>query len=266
MAKNREIRGLLIDLDGVLYVGDRAIEGAREALEALEERGIERRFVTNTTTRTGAEVVEKLERLGFEVAPDEVFSAVSATLQFLRGREREDGTKPKVHLLVRDSVRGEFSDFPEDDELPDYVVVGDIGAAWSYPLMNRAFRQLSEGAELVAMHKNKFFETEEGLSLDIGAFVAGLEYVTGTEAKIIGKPTPEFFELGLASLGLEADEVAMIGDDIDSDVGGGQAAGLAGILVKTGKYREEYAEASEVEPDAVIDSIADLPKWLDGRG
>lgn len=259
MRDPEEIHGLLIDLDGVLYVGDRPIEGAREALDELAGRGIDRRFVTNTTTRTADEVVAKIRKLGFEVAPEEVFSAVTATRTFLRGVE---GGPPSVHLLVRDSVKVEFEEFPQDRENPDFVVVGDIGAAWSYELMNRAFRQLMNGAELVAMHRNRFFETEDGLRLDIGAFVAGLEAVTGKQARIIGKPSPEFFRLGLDALGLPAGEVAMVGDDIDSDVGGARDAGLGGILVRTGKYREEYVASSEVEPDAVLDSIADLPGWL----
>ena len=258
----RNIRGLLIDLDGVLYVGGEAIPGAREALEALDDAGIARRFVTNTTTRTAAEVVEKLERLGFAVAAEEVFSPVTATRQLLENESKKTGKLPGLHLVVRDSVKPEFADFPSENDRPDYVVVGDIGAAWSYPLLNRAFRHLMNGAELLAMHRNKFFQGADGLELDIGAFVAGLEFVTGHEARIIGKPSPDFFQLGVASLGLSPDEIAMIGDDIDSDVGGGQASGLAGILVRTGKYREAYVAESVVTPDAVLSSFADLPEWL----
>ena len=256
---DRDIKGLLIDLDGVLYVGDGAIDGARDALEALRRKNIDCRFVTNTTTKTAAEVVEKLNDLGFDVEAGQVFSAVSATKQLLGGGKAE---LPNLHLIVRDSILGEFEEFPTDAEGPDYVVVGDIGAQWSYPLMDRAFRELMNGAELVAMHKNRYFQTGDGLRLDIGCFVAGLEFATGHTAIIVGKPSPDFFQLGLESLGLPAENVAMVGDDIDSDVGGSQAIGIAGILVRTGKYREAYAKESEVRPDAVIDSIADLPRLI----
>lgn len=252
------VRGLLIDLDGVLYVGGEAVPGAVEALAELRRRGIACRFVTNTTTRTAREVVGKLRGMGFEVAEDEVFSAVTATLGFLRGT---GGGLPSLNLIVRDSVRPEFEGFPDGGDEPDFVVVGDIGAAWSYPLMNRAFRQLMGGAGLVAMHKNKFFEGGDGLQLDIGAFVEGLEYVTGREAKVVGKPSGDFFREGLRSLGLEAGEVAMVGDDIESDVGGGQSVGMRGILVRTGKYRAEHEGNSEVVPDLVVDSFADLRLW-----
>jgi HAD superfamily hydrolase (TIGR01458 family) len=118
------------------------------------------------------------------------------------------------------------------------------------------------GAKLVAMHRNKYWQTENGLRMDIGAFVAGLEYVAGCEAMVIGKPSQEFFKLAIQSLGLPTPNVAMIGDDIEADVGGAQAAGLTGILVRTGKYRADTVARSTVRPDADLDSIADLPGWL----
>jgi len=260
--EGNSIQGLLIDLDGVLYVGGQAIPGAREALEQFEEMGIACRFVTNTTTRTAEEVADKLADLEFSVALGDIFSPVVATQRFL---EKQKGGKPRVHLIVRDSLLSAFEAFPKDDAQPDYVIVGDIGAAWSYPLMNTAFRQVMNGAELIAMHRNKFLQGEDGLQLDIGAFVAGLEFVTGQSARIIGKPSPEFFRLGIASLGLPAERVAMVGDDIDSDIGGGQSAGLTGIQVRTGKFRQAYADESDVEPDVILDSIADLPGWISRR-
>tara|TARA_R110002096_G_scaffold4493_16_gene20925 strand:+ start:25689 stop:26465 length:777 start_codon:yes stop_codon:yes gene_type:complete len=256
------IEGILIDLDGVLYVGDQAIPGADEALAQIRDAGIKMRFLTNTTTRTAASVIEKLERLGFEIASEEVFTAVTATRLFLQFQ-----AKPAtIHLLVRDSVRPEFEAFPQDQTPADFVIVGDIGAAWSYELMNDAFRHLLAGAELIAMHKNRFFQDETGLTLDIGAFVAGLEYASGHEARIIGKPSAQFFGLALDSLALPADKVAMLGDDIETDIGGGQAAGLTGILVKTGKYREEYVAESGIQPDSTIESIAELPTLLSQNG
>lgn len=253
------LRGLLIDLDGVLYVGGEVIPGAREALDRLASMGVQRRFVTNTTTRTAGAVVSKLQKLGFDVHAEEVFSAVTATKQFLR--THGDG-RPSIHAVVRDSVLPEFEEFPKDAVTPDFVLIGDIGAAWSYPLMNTIFRQLERGAELVAMHKNRFFQTDEGLSMDIGGFVDGLEFVSGQTAHIVGKPTPAFFQLGIDSIGLDVREVAMVGDDIESDVGGGQRAGLFGVLVKTGKFRPSQLEQTGVQPDATLDSIADLPDLL----
>ncbi len=255
-----DIKGILFDLDGVLYVGDQAIEGARETLAWLKSRSIPFRFITNTSTKTAAAVADKLRGMGFDISADEIFSAVTATREFLSRQG-----SPSVHLLIRDSARSEFSQFPEADSVPDYVVVGDIGAAWDYQLLNRVFNELMEGAELIAMHMNKYWQTEQGLQMDIGAFVAGLEFVTGKQATIIGKPSEAFFHLAVANMGLEPAQALVVGDDIENDVGGSQAAGLQGVLVKTGKFRDRLVKNSEISPNAIIDSIADLPGLLDSR-
>ncbi len=252
-----QIKGILFDLDGVLYVGNQVIEGAGDTLAWLQERHIPFRFITNTSTRTTADVARKLRGMGFAIDASHIFSAVSATRDFLG----QQGS-PSVHLLIRESARAEFDEFPQDSDKPDFVVVGDIGAAWDYQLLNRVFNELMNGAELVAMHMNKYWQTENGLQMDIGAFVAGLEFVTGKHARIIGKPTADFFLLAADNLGLAPDQVLVVGDDIDNDVGGAQAAGLQGVLVKTGKYRAELAKRSEVSPNAIIDSVADLPGLL----
>ncbi|MCB1670988.1 MAG: TIGR01458 family HAD-type hydrolase [Gammaproteobacteria bacterium] len=251
------IRGVLFDLDGVLYVGDQVIDGAAETLQWLKRNGIPFRFITNTSTRTASAVADKLQGLGFDIDAAQIFSAVSATRDYLARQG-----SPTVHLLIRDSARTEFSEFDQTDSVPDYVIVGDIGAAWDYRLLNRVFNELMAGAELIAMHMNKYWQTEQGLQMDIGAFVAGLEFVTGKHATIIGKPSEEFFHLAVANMGLEPHQVLVVGDDIENDVGGAQAAGLSGVLVRTGKYREEFARRSEISPNAVIDSIADLPGLL----
>ncbi|MEM1156835.1 MAG: TIGR01458 family HAD-type hydrolase [Verrucomicrobiota bacterium] len=248
-----DIQGLLIDLDGVLYVGETPVPGAQQVLRELERKGIPRRFLTNTTTRNTISVVQKLQRLGFHVREEDVFSPITATVRFL-----ESQGDPTVFPVVRDSVLPAFSAFKVGASCPDYVVIGDIGAAWSFPLVNTIFLHLHAGAELIAMHKNKFFQSEEGLLVDIGAFVAGLEYVSGKEAKIIGKPSHAFFEIALKSLNLRPEQVAMIGDDIETDVGGARRSNIHGILVKTGKYREGGLESAAYAPDAVMDSFSDL--------
>ncbi|MEX0963509.1 MAG: TIGR01458 family HAD-type hydrolase [Pseudohongiellaceae bacterium] len=249
----QNIQGVLFDLDGVIYIGDKLIAGASDVLASLRQQNIPYRFITNTSTRTVADVADKLRGLGLKVETDHIFSAVSATRAFLQQQ-----VDPSVHFLIREAALDEFTEFRQDDPTPDYVVVGDIGAAWNYELLNRVFNELMNGAELIAMHMNKFWQGEDGLKMDIGAFVAGLEFVTGKQARIIGKPSQDFFQLATESLGLNCNEVCIVGDDIENDVGGGQAAGLRGILVRTGKFREEIAAGSEITPDAIIDSIADF--------
>lgn len=251
------IKGVMFDLDGVLYVGRQVIDGAVEAVERIRASGMPCRFITNTSTLSLASLRGKINALGFAVEAREIISAPQAALLYLRRQ-----TDPVCRLLLADDVRQDFLEFRQSDAEADYVVIGDIGEAWTYPLMNAVFQRLMQGAKLIAIHKNRFWQTEQGLQMDIGGFVEALEYASGSPALMIGKPAPEFFRMALSDMGLRSSEVVIIGDDIDADVGGGQQAGMRGVLVRTGKYRASYCEASRVKPDLVIDSIRDLPEAL----
>lgn len=251
--KEREIRGLLIDLDGVLYVGGKPVPGAMGIVRQLQAAQMPRCYLTNTTTKSTASLRKKLQDMGLAVATKEILSAPEAAKVYLETKGR-----PVCKLLVNGEVLADFREFKQSDTDAQAVVIGDIGNAWTYDLLNNVFQLVMNGAELVALHRNKFWETNAGLQMDIGAFVAGIEYATGKEATIIGKPAPEFFAAALSRVGLKHNEVAMIGDDIDTDVGAAQEQGMIGILVRTGKYRESYVQASKIKPDLVLDSIADL--------
>lgn len=257
MTISNNVKGVLFDLDGVLYVGSQAIEGAIDAVNTVRNSGLPCRFVTNTSTLSLQSLQEKINRLGFSIPANELISAPQATVLYLKKQGR-----PVCRLLLSEDVKKDFSEFEVSDDAADYIVIGDIGNRWSYGLLNSVFNQLMKGAKLIAIHKNRFWQTDQGLQMDIGGFVEALEYVSGTKAMIIGKPAADFFKIAQGDIGVASDELLMIGDDIDVDVGGAQQAGLAGILVKTGKYRQEYANASSVKPDAVIDSIAQLPGLL----
>jgi len=249
----REICGWLIDLDGVLYVGSKPVPGAVETVAQLNATRLPRCYLTNTTTKSTASLQKKLQEMGFAVAAAEILSAPEAAKVYLENKGR-----PICKLLVNAEVLGDFREFKQSDTDARAVVIGDIGNAWTYDLLNNVFRLVMNGAELVALHRNKFWQTEAGLQMDIGAFVAGLEYVTGKSATVMGKPSPDFFAAALSRLGLKAGDVAMIGDDIDTDIGAAQELGMMGILVKTGKYRESYVQTSKIKPDLVLDSFADL--------
>ena len=251
------LKGILFDLDGVLYVGSKPIEGALEAVARIRASGIPCRFVTNTSTLSLVSLQNKINALGFSIPANEIISAPQATLFYLQ-RQHD----PVCRLLLADDIKKDFAQFRQSDSDVDYVVVGDIGAAWTYPLLNEVFNHLMQGARLIAIHKNRFWQAEQGLQLDIGAFIHGLEYASGTQAMVIGKPSADFFQIALDDMGLQGSEVAIIGDDIDVDIAGGQRAGLKGILTRTGKYRQAYADASLIKPELVIDSVADLPAML----
>ena len=251
------IQGFLFDLNGVFYVDNQAIAGSVEAIKLIKERQIPCRFVTNTTTKSLESFHQKLLNLGLPIDKEEVVSAPYAAVLYLKQLGN-----PKCYLLLEEDAKRDFAQFPQSDTDPDVIVVGDIGDRWNYDLMNQAFTLLNDGAELVALHKGKYWQ-EAGLQLDIGAFVAGLEYATGKTATVVGKPSSSFFQLALDDLGLAAQQVAMVGDDIESDVGGAKEAGLMGILVKTGKYREELVKDSTVHPDRVLESVAEIEEILE---
>jgi phospholysine phosphohistidine inorganic pyrophosphate phosphatase len=246
-----EIKGLLIDLDGTLYVEGEPLPGCQEALAKLRSSGFLLRFVTNTTRKPRREVLLGLWRMGFEVEEAEVFTPAKAAALMLRNR--------RCYPLVADSLLEDLEGMVPDDESPEYVLVGDLGEGFTYARLDAAFRHLMKGAELLALQKNRYWRREGGLSLDAGPFVAALEYASGKTAAVVGKPENDFFRLALEDLGLKSSEVAMVGDDPEADVAGARAAGLEGVQVKTGKY--EAAEA-DGEADLVLESFAGLPEAL----
>ena len=142
-------------------------------------------------------------------------------------------------------------------------MIGDLYTGFSWRRVNGMFQMALEGARIVALHKNRYCWREEGLSLDVGPFVAALEYAAGVEAAVMGKPAPEFFAMALDSLGLNAGEVVMVGDDIEADIGGAQGAGLRAVQVETGKFNPRDRDHPAVVPDERIASVKDLPGVID---
>jgi HAD superfamily hydrolase (TIGR01458 family) len=256
MKSINDIGAFLIDLDGVLYVENTPIYGAVEAVNTLKETQL-CRFLTNTSTLNRDSIARKLHDMGFNIEASEIFSAPHAALQYIKKKPNA-----KCKLFVSPDLKKDFVDVVQTETLPSFVVVGDIGPNWTYTMLNEILQDLLLGAELVAIHKNRFWQTDEGLQMDIGGFIAALEYASNKTATIVGKPNKNFFESAIADLGLEKSKIAVIGDDIDTDVAGAQSCGLVGILSKTGKYREDYFRESSVKPDIVIESIKYLPYLL----
>jgi HAD superfamily hydrolase (TIGR01458 family) len=258
--RSLNVRAVLLDLDGVLYVEEEPVPGAAEAVAALRRSGHALRFVTNTTSRSRAKTLEKLERLGFGVSEPHLVTPAALAVRYCRERGHR-----RVALLMNDEVKADFAGLEEVEGPADAVIIGDLGTAFGYEALNRAFRLVMDGAELVALQKNRYWLTADGLSLDVGPFVAAIEYATRREAFVVGKPSPGFFALVLGDLGVEAEEAAMVGDDVETDVGGALRAGLSAILVRTGKYRADAVQASGIEPTATVDSMAEVPDLLAER-
>jgi len=251
---------ILLDIDGVLHVGSEPTPGAVGALQWLREAALVR-LLTNTTSRSRAAIAARLREQGFEVADDEVLTPAALTLAYCR----EHGYQ-RVSLLVTEDLRADLGDLEEvaPGEEADAVVLGDLGEGFSADVLNGAFRRLLDGAPLIALQHNRYWRAEEGLVLDVGAYAAALEYAAGVEAIVIGKPSAQFFVAALQDAGAAAEKAVMVGDDVEADVGGGLEAGIASVLVRTGKFSEDALEASGVQPTAVINRLADLPELLGG--
>lgn len=250
--------GVLLDIDGVLAVSWEPLPGAIETVAWLREHEVPFRLITNTTTHTRVHLARTLMDAGISVSPEEIVTAVVATAGYLR--EARPGAR--AFVLSDGDARVDLEGVELVEDGVDVVVLGGAYEGFDYPTMNRVFRMLMDGAELVAMHRNLYWRTSEGWQLDGGAYVAGLEEATGRRATVCGKPAEAYFGSALAQIGVPAARAAMVGDDLVNDVLGAQAAGLTGVLVRTGKFRAEDLERSTEAPDLVIDSIADLPELL----
>ena len=246
------IDGLLIDIEGVVMRGNEVIPGAQEALQTLRARGIPYRFITNTTIYCRHTLLERLQAMGFSIQVEDLFTATYAAARYLQ----EQNAKSYYPLLLPDAQQ-EFAGLDVDEEQPDFVVMGDMGASFTFARLNRALQAILNGARFVALHKKRTWRTEQGLYMDAGPFVVALEYAAELKAEVVGKPSRAYFRMVLDELGIAPDRVAMIGDDIESDVRGAQLIGMQGWLVKTGRFRKEDL-ARGIWPDRVFESIAEI--------
>jgi HAD superfamily hydrolase (TIGR01458 family) len=257
MALPERIGGFLIDLDGTVIEGGELIPGAAEALMTLIQQGIPFRIVTNTTSKPRSAILAKLSALGIELQPEQLITAPIIGRDYLL---REGITR--CFPLLKASLLEDLTTIEFVESSPQAVLVGDIGDDLTYAALNRAFRFLLESAAFITLARNRYFRGLDGLCLDVGSWVAALEYATQREAVLIGKPAREFFLLACQSMGVRPETTLMIGDDLEADVGGAKLAGCTGVLVRTGKFQPAQLEKSEIRPDAILDSLAGLPNFL----
>jgi HAD superfamily hydrolase (TIGR01458 family) len=248
-------------MDGILFATDRVIAGAVEAVHFIQSKRIPHLFVTNATSLARAGLREKLNCMGIPAEMGEILTPAAAAAEWLRANGTGD-----IALFVRPEARQEFQDLPlgaDDAERgAAYVVIGDLGEAWDYSTLNRAFRLLHHNpqAKLIALGMTRYWLAPTGFLLDVAPFAVALECATGRKAKVFGKPAAPFYHAACERLRIPPGQVLMIGDDVVTDVGGAQAAGLWGALVKTGKWEPADLKRS-IRPDLVLDSMADLPRW-----
>ncbi|KAK7862607.1 hypothetical protein R5R35_005644 [Gryllus longicercus] len=252
----RPIRGVLLDISGVLKDGSTVIPGSVEAVNLLRESGLALRLVTNESQETRSSLAEKLSSLGFSVHERDIIPP-GPTLVDLLLRENL-----RPHLLVHPDLVAEFKGI--DTSNPNCVVIGDAAESFTYENLNKAFRVLIDAKEprLFTLGRGRYYKEKDSLMLDVGVFAVALEYASGVKAEVVGKPHPDFFKAALRDIGVDAEEAVMIGDDLLSDVGGAQNCGLAGVLVRTGKFRPCDETNPSVKPDAIVDNLAQAVQLL----
>lgn len=207
-------------------------------------------------------LVKRLKGYGFEISSEEIFTATLAGADLARRSGYASVSPftpdPALEDLEGLELVGGTSGRPAN-RMPDAILVGDLGEHWSYALMQEAFDYLMNGSAFIAFSRDRYWLRDGKLALDAGPFVAGLEFASGKPALVAGKPSPDFFQAALRSLSsIRPESVAMVGDDLWSDVQGAQNAGLQGWLVRTGKYRSAGVAESGIRPDRILDSIAAL--------
>ena len=274
----RGVRAFLLDLDGVIVTAGTAVPGAADAIAEIERRSVPYRIVTNTSAVSRRTLSRWSAKLGAAIPPERFESALSASAAWTA---RTFPGRP-LYVLASDDAKSEFHGqhllTHEEAALPGVtvaaVVIGDSPEEATFDNLNRAFRLVRGGARLVGMHRNPWWLTPEGPTLDSGSFVVGLEFAAETRATIVGKPTPAFFTQAVRDLRKELGgtlaraDIAMVGDDVRTDVRASQRAGLRGILVLSGKHGPADVEVAARErggrrPDAVAKDLAAVVRALD---
>ncbi|HEX5027388.1 MAG TPA: HAD-IIA family hydrolase [Gaiellaceae bacterium] len=252
---------ILLDIDGVLHVSGEAIPGAADAVSELRRAGHALRFVSNNSTRPRSRLVEELREIGFQLDADELQTTPRAAARELDGK--------RVLALVMPAIVPDLDGLELVGDHADVVLLGgcdetlEPNQVFSYMNLARAFDEIQMGAGLYCLHKNKWWQTSRGPMLDSGAFVAGLEYATGVEATVLGKPSPAYFAAALDALDAEPELTWLVTDDVDADVRGARLFGMKTALVRTGKFRPETLESAETSPDMVVSSLAQFPELLE---
>ena len=258
MVNMLKIKGVLLDLEGVLYVGDKLVDGAIECVNRLKSHNLRIRYLTNTTTTSRKLIAEKLKAFKLPVVESDIFSPVIAANNFLKQKNIS-----KVYLLANQSLQTDFENVVFVEENSQAIILGDIYRNFNWDSLNKAFQLITESnVTIIALHKNRYCRRGERITLDLGPFVEALEYASNKKAIIMGKPEKNFFDLVLKDINLTESQVTMIGDDIISDIAGAKNNNITAIQVKTGKYQKMDESDSFIQPDLRINSIADLPYHL----
>jgi HAD superfamily hydrolase (TIGR01457 family) len=250
-------RGWLLDLDGTVYLGERLIPGADTAIAALRAAGRRVAFLSNKPLQTRAEYAAKLARLGVPAAPDDVINSSLVLARYLRDRDPGAPVFVIGEPPMREEMRAHGFEVRPDERVRWVVIAFD--RTFDYAKLNTALQAVKQGARLIATNPDRTCPVEGGEIPDCAGMIAAVEAVTDKKVEVIvGKPSPIILEVALAALGVRADETAIVGDRIETDMVMGRRLGLGTVLVLSGVTRADDPRIASVAPDHVIRSIGDL--------
>jgi len=243
---------VLIDFDGILRLGDKIAGDANAFLEFLQDKKIPSYIISNSTLNSSNDIKLFLKKndITFDI---NVMTTVDAALQYIRKN------KLKVDVYCENKIKELFKGFI-DETNPDAVLIGDIGNEWSYDTLNKIFKTVMNGADIIAMQKNKFWNPDgKGVVLDAGAFISAIEYASSKQSILIGKPSPIYFQSALNKLGYKyGDKFIMIGDDLETDIKGAQEINGLGILVFTGKTKFPLKDDTSIKPAYTANNLTEV--------
>jgi len=251
-----KFNSVMFDIDGVLEFQGKAYPGAVGLLEFLRKKGVTIRILSNSTLKSRKVCTEKLNRLGFRVAEEEVITASWATARYLRT------LKPKsCWVMLKGKGIEEFKEFNMDDDAPEYIVLGDYREEFKFENMNKALKLLLQGTKLIVMIPEKVDHGLGEVELAVGAYGKMLEDAAGIKATYIGKPSTYMFDIALDGMAIERAKVLMIGDRVSTDIIGARNAGITSVLVKTGEFKPDDL-AGDTQPDFIVDAVGDIKSFF----
>lgn len=241
---------VILDIDGVLMLADGPAPGAVEALQLLRDHGRQVRILTNDAVSSRTERERELRDCGFRVQDGELFTACSLTASFLRERGF-----PRIQLLMTGTGRQEFDGLDLVDADAEVVVVGDFFDGYDRRALEAAYRAICDGAEFIAMQRNRHWWMGDIPRIDVGFWVAGLEFCTGRIAHVIGKPSPDAYILLARDAGCSTSRTVMVSDDAESDLQGARAAGLSTVHVRRGDADQSAPGTADLHVGGLIDWV-----------
>lgn len=255
LSELREKKGFICDMDGVIYHGNRLLEGVKEFVNWLIRENKRFLFLTNASERSPKELKQKLERMGLEIPEENFYTSALATAKFLKMQTR----KKSAYVIGEAGLTNALYEagISINDVDPEYVVVGET-RNYTYESYVRAVQFVLAGAKLIGTNPDVNAPGESGIVPACGAMIAPIEVATGKKAYFVGKPNPLMMRTGLKMLGLHAQDAVMVGDRMDTDIVAGVESGMETVLVLSGVSNEKTPNHFPYRPGYILDGVGDI--------